>query len=628
MLLDGLMILGVCATLFAAKKVISLLLTLLFSLLMTALSIWSLWNPAIDGWTTAYLALTPLRSWFLLILGIVSVAASWYRFGYRQHDERATLLWLPLFLVSMVGVIGAQNVWIFMTAWELMSITSFFLVIVHHDRPGVLNAGYVYLVMSQFSAVAILSGLLLMASSVHSIDFAVFATTAHSLPLAVKSWIFGLLGLGFAVKSGIVPFHIWLPRAHPIAPAPVSGLMSGAMIKLGIFGITQFLLFDLGRTSVIWPVVLLLFGAISSLLGVLYALMEHDLKRLLAYHSIENIGIIFLGLGVMGLGIDWNRPVLETIGMLAALFHTFNHAVFKSQLFLVAGAVEQHTGTLDADHLGGLVRTIPGITVGFLAGSMAISALPPFNGFISEWITFRGLLSMTSHQTGWWTVFGLGIVLVLAMTSALAGMCFVKASGVIFLGQPRKTVRHDPIPRSMTWPIIALAFLCLALGVFPNVATHVIANLNPEFAIPNTLTLAPVHAATIAFLLFVVILIVGLLSRFWQVRTVPRWSCGRIPDASMQFTSASFTKAVRTTLAVIYRPHRNLTRIGDVPRYFPERLIYKGGTTPIWERYLYRPGYRLAWWLSHHSTRLQAGPVRLYLTYLLVTVGILLLLLH
>ena len=214
---------------------------------------------------------------------------------------------------------------------------------------------------------------------------------------------------------------------------------------------------DLGPTNVVWSIVLFVVGAISSLLGVLYALMEHDLKRLLAYSSIENIGIIFLGLGVMTLGIDADRPNLETLGMIAALFHTLNHAVFKSQLFLAAGAVEQHTGTLDAEQLGGLVRTIPGIAVGFLSGSMAISALPPFNGFISEWLTFRGLLSLMNGATATWTIFGLAIVLVLAMTSAFAGMCFVKASGVIFLGQPREQVRHERIARTMTWPILALA---------------------------------------------------------------------------------------------------------------------------------------------------------------------------
>ncbi len=600
----------------------------MFSAVLVMVAILDFWLPSSVAVNGPYFVLTPLRDWFLLILGVVATAASWFRFGYLQHDERATSFWLPLFLVSMLGVISANNVWLFMTAWELMSITSFFLVTLHHEQPGVLNAGYIYLVMSQISATLILSGFLLMASSLHTSSFSVFAANAHTLAPGIKDFVFALLGLGFAIKSGMVPFHIWLPRAHPIAPAPVSGLMSGVMIKLGVYGVAQFLLMDLGNTSVVWPFLLLVFGAASSLLGVLYALMEHDLKRLLAFHSIENIGIIFLGLGVMGLGIDWHRPLLEATGMVAALFHTMNHAIFKSQLFLVAGAVEQNTGTLDADRLGGLIRTIPGITIGFLVGSMAISALPPFNGFVSEWITFRGLLNVVSGSLGWWTVFGLVLVLVLAMTGALAGMCFVKASGVIFLGEPREPVKQERIPRHLTWPIMLLALLCLVLGIDPNVAIHAISSIQPGLIPNESLPLIPIHAMQTGLLLLLLIIVVGWLSRFWKVRKVPRWSCGRVPDASMQFTSASFTKSVRTTLAVIYRPHRNLDRIGTYARYFPDRLHYKGGTSPIWERFFYQPGYRLVWRLSHYSTKLQAGPVRLYLLYLLGTIGILLLLLR
>ncbi|RIV20268.1 NADH-quinone oxidoreductase subunit F [Alicyclobacillaceae bacterium I2511] len=619
---------GFFIALMAPKRFLSLSFTLALSLLLLVFAIWGLWAGNSSFLTGPYLALTPLRAWFMLVLGVVATMSSWYRFGYHQHDETTTAFWLPIFLVSMVGVLTAQTVWIFMTAWEMMSITSFFLVVVHHNRPGVVKAGYIYLVMSQLSALAILSGLLLMAATVHSMNFSVWATTARDLPWNIKSWIFALLGLGFAIKSGIIPFHVWLPRAHPVAPAPVSSLMSGAMIKLGVFGVLQFLLFDLGPTSILWPIVLLTLGAVSSLLGVLYALMEHDLKRLLAYHSIENIGIIFLGLGVMALGVDWHQPNLMTLGLVASLFHTLNHAIFKSQLFLAAGAVEQHTGTLDAEHLGGLIRTMPGVAVGFLVGSMAISALPPFNGFLSEWLTFRGLLSLASRSTGLWALFGLGMALVLALTGALAGMCFVKASGVIFLGQPRKPLPHQAIPHSMTWPILSLAVLCLALGVAPAPMVHIIASLMPGMNAQAAVLLLPLKASLLALVLGTLAVVVAVLSRVWDAREVPRWNCGRTVDASMQFSSASFTKAVRTTLAVIYRPHRQLTRTGPQSQDFPEHLIYHGGTTPTWERYVYRPGYRLAWAISRYSTRIQAGSVRLYLTYLLATIGLILLFLH
>jgi hydrogenase-4 component B len=632
-LMIGLLLVGLsaslCALLFPLHRRLSHGLTLLFSILITVVAVWGLWHPSSSSLLNGvYLSLNPLRSWFLLLLGVVSIASSWYRIGYREHNGRIISFWLPLFLMSMVAVISSNNLWVFMTAWELMSITSFFLVIADHHRPGVLESGYVYLVMSQLSAVTILSGLLLMSASMHSVQFANWPSLAPTLKVGTKNWIFGLLAFGFSVKSGIIPFHIWLPRAHPVAPTPVSSLMSGVMIKLGIFGIAQFLLLDLGPISVVWPIVLLATGAASTLLGVLYALMERDLKRLLAYSSIENVGIIFIGLGVMALGMHLHQSTIETLGLTAALLHSLNHAIFKSQLFLAAGAVHQHTGTLDAEHLGGLMRTIPGVAMGFVFGSMAISAIPPLNGFLSEWLTFRGLLSLMNSSTREWTVFGLVVILMLAMASALAGMAFVKAFGIIFLGQARSHVRHEPIPRSMTWPILMLSGFDVLLGVFPTPIVRVISDLQPGLALPTPARFIPTHTALLPFLLFALVMTLVMVSRPWDVQVVPRWSCGRVPDASMQFTSASFTKAVRTTLAWIYRPHRKVTRVGTYATDFPERLIYEAGTSPVWERYIYRPGYRLVWWLSHHSTRLQAGPVRLYLTYLLATIAVMFLLLR
>ncbi|MDA8194301.1 MAG: proton-conducting transporter membrane subunit [Thermaerobacter sp.] len=617
---------GLLTALLAHKRQLSLFLTLVLSLLILAAGIWGLGHPVNAVAASPWLAFTPLRSWFLLVLGIVAVMSSWYRFGYHDH-ERSTNFWMPLFLVSMMSVILAQNVWVFMTAWESMTITSFFLVVTDHQRSPVLPAGYIYLIMSQLSATFILAGLLIMGSHLHSMNFGRWTAEASTLGLGLKSWIFALLGIGFGIKSGLVPFHIWLPRAHPVAPAPVSSLMSGAMIKLGIFGMMQFLLIDLGPSNRLWPLILLAAGAVSSLLGVLYALMEHDLKRLLAYHSIENIGIILLGVGVMAVGIDWHHPLLISMGLAASLFHTLNHAIFKSQLFLAAGAVEQHTATLDADHLGGLMRSIPGVAIGFLMGSMAISGLPPFNGFISEWLTLRALLLAASHWTGLLAVFALGVAMILGLTGALAGMCFVKASGVIFLGEPRHQVNHRPIPRSMTWPIMGMAVITLALGVAPQPFVHIAGSVDPRVALSAVSFLLPVKSTLLAGLMVLAVGLLTLVSRPWRVREVPRWACGRVPDASMQFTSASFTKAIRTTFALIYRPHRNLSKVGRSAD-FPAQLLYRGGTVPVWDRYLYQPTYRLVWHMSRQSTRLQAGPVRLYLTYLLATVGLMLLLLR
>jgi hydrogenase-4 component B len=580
--------------------------------------------------TSAWLGvvqLTPLRSWFLIILGLVAAMSLWYSFGY--HDLRQSVrFWLPLFLLSMLSVIVAANLWVFMTGWESMTITSFFLVTTHHERADVLKSGYIYLVMSQVSAMLILAGFMVIGAHLHTYQFTEWAHHAVGLPMSTKTLVFVLLGLGFGMKSGVVPFHVWLPRAHPAAPAPVSSLMSGVMIKLGIFGIIQFLLLDLGPSPHFWPLLILAAGAVSSLLGVLYALMEHDLKRLLAYHSIENIGIILLGVGVASLGIDWHRPLWVAIGLVAALFHTLNHAIFKSQLFLAAGAVEQHSGTLDIDHLGGLIRTIPAIALGFIGGAMAISALPPFNGFVSEWLTFRALIDLVVSGSGLMSLYGLGLVMVLGLTGALAAVCFVKASGIVFFGEARHPLSRQPLPGTVVWPVLALGILTLILGVMPQPLLNVLAQIDPVVPASPTSMLLPLHTRVIAGLLVISVVVLAGFSRIWEVRTVPRWSCGRQPNSAMQYTSASFTKSIRTTFALIYRPHRTVVRLGPAAPDFPQSMIYRAGTIPVWERYLYRPLYRLIWRVSHLSTRIQRGPVRLYLAYLLGTVGIMLAVLH
>lgn len=576
------------------------------------------------------LALSVLSSWFLVVLGVVATMSSWYRRGYSDHGG-STHIWFPTFLLSMVMVLIAGNVWIFMTAWELMSVSSYLLVITNHSRRGVLRAGFIYLVMSQASAMLILVGFMVMSSQLHSFEFSVWALQAHTLPSISKDLIFLLLGLGFGIKSGIVPFHIWLPEAHPAAPAPISALMSGAMIKLGIFGILQFLMLDLGQTERFLALVILGVGAVSALFGVLYALMEHDLKRLLAYHSIENIGIILLGVGVMAVGMDWHQPTLVSLGLAAALLHTLNHAIFKTQLFLVAGAVEQHSGTLDADDLGGLIRTMPRMAVGFLVGSMAIAALPPFNGFVSEWLVMRGLLGVSFRLPLLLASYGLALAMVLGLTGALAGICFVKAFGVIFLGEPRKSAASNIIPASMTWPVLVLGSLSLLLGIFPQPLMRLIAGTGSMVgASPADFSglLEPASVLIVAAILLVGTVILVLITRPGQVRTVPRWACGRIPDASMQFTSASFTKSIRTTFAVVYRPHRKMEYFGKHAPEFADRLIYEGGTVPVWEQYVYRPIYRSMWKASHLSTRIQAGPVRLYLAYLLGAVGLMIAAIH
>ncbi|WP_242848366.1 proton-conducting transporter membrane subunit [Sulfobacillus thermosulfidooxidans] len=627
-MLVGLVLSGMILALLALMRRRTYGFTIVWGMTMVSVAVAGLFVHIGDN----FLALSPLRSWFLMILGLGVSFSSWYRIGY-EPEQRATThngsFWFVMFVTSMMTVIVAQNVWLFMTSWELMTVTSFFLVVSHPEREGVIPAGFVYLVMSQVSALCILLGLLLMGLNLHSMNFSDWYQGGVNLPPHIKLEIFSLLATGFAIKSGIVPFHIWLPRAHPVAPAPVSSLMSGVMIKLGVFGIIQFVLIDLGPLYKGTALALLAFGAISGLLGVLYALMERDLKTFLAYSSIENMGIIFLGLGTMALGIDTHQPLWISLGLIASLLHSLNHAIFKTQLFLAAGAVEKHTHTLNMDHLGGLQRTIPFIATGFLVGSLAISGIPPFNGFISEWMTLRALLEITQYLRGFTAIFFMIMAFIMVLTASLALLGFVQAFGVTFLGQARAKRAQCEVPQTMRWPIGILAGLALLIGIYPNPLFGIMARTDPHviLAVPFSVTRS-LHAPVIAGMLALIIGVLVVISRPWDVTIRPRWACGRESKPSMQWTSASFTKAVRTTFALIYRPHRRLERIGLYARDFPEKLVYKGGTTPFWERYIYGPSYRWVWMISRYSTKIQAGPVRLYLTYLLATIGLMLWFVH
>lgn len=625
MLVMGLLLSGLMIMVLAWYEQGARIAYIAWSVALVVVALLGLCDPTLSWLQGSQWALTPLRSWFLFLLGVVALAASIYTLGYRLHHPLWSAFWTPLFLVSMVGVLTAQNLWGFMTAWEIMALSSFFLVISHPERPGVVKAGYVYLVMSQVSAMLIVLGLLLMAYHVQSGEFAMWAIKAHELSAPEKNVIFGLLTAGFAIKSGVAPFHIWLPRAHPAAPAPVSSLMSGVMIKVAVFGIIQFAIMDLGPTNGAWPMVLFVIGALSSLLGVLYALMEREFKKFLAYSSMENMGIIFMALGIMAAGLDWHRPSLEVIGGVGALLHALNHALFKSQLFLIAGGVEQHTGRLTMDQLGGLIHTLPGIGLSFVMGAMAISGLPPFNGFVSEWLVLRGMLLMTLQSPVLVRVTALTLALILGLIAALAGMAFVKAVGVMFLGQARQPLPYTSLPRTMGAPVLVLGVISLLLGIFPGPVIAFIARRLLATRASSGALLVPVHVIVVASMLLLGIGIAAITSRVWDAPEVPRWGGGRQTTSAMQFSAASFTKAIRTTFAVIYRPHRHLARLGPYREDFPERIVYQGGTTPTWERYLYRPVSQAIWRIAQYSTRVQAGPVRLYLTYLLVTIGVLLL---
>ena len=411
------------------------------------------------------------------MVGLGSVGASLYALGYgrHEHEPQRVLPFYPAFLAGLNLVVVADDAFSFLFAWELMSLASWALVMSHHRESNNAQAGYVYIIMASFSGLALLLcfGLLAGATGGYAFDA---MRVAHPTPgIAALALVLALIGAGS--KAGVVPLHAWLPLAHPAAPSHVSALMSGVMTKVAVYGFVRIAFDLLGAPAWWWGTMVLAVGGVTAVLGVLYALMEHDLKRLLAYHTVENIGIIFIGLG-LALAFAANQlPVAAALGLTAALFHVFNHSVFKSLLFFGSGAVLTATGERDMDHLGGLIHRMPKTAFAFLVGCVAISALPPLNGFVSEWLTFQAIL-LHPDLPQW----GLKLAIpadgaLLALSAALAAACFVKAFGVTFLGRPRTRAAADAreVDSFSLCAMFGFAALCLLAGILPGVVIDLLA---------------------------------------------------------------------------------------------------------------------------------------------------------
>ena len=441
---------------YAAKRTRSWLPSLLCvvslagALLEFGASVTALFAPRELSWTLAsavpYLRYTvrldPLSAYFNLALSLLAASVSVYSIGYvarssvRKSPEIFCAL-LNLLLLSLTLVFTASNILFFLIVWELTAVAAYFLVVFDHESAEARKGGLLYFLMSRGGTGMLLVGFLLLASAAGSLEFAALHGIGQQLPPLLGAVAFLLLFLGFGVKAGIIPVHIWLPAAHPVAPSNISALMSGIVIKTGIYGMAR-VFFDFYGTLPVWAgMLVLVVGVVSALLGVLYALMEHDLKRLLAYHSIENIGIILMGFGSALLFRSFGHPQLAALALVAGLFHTLNHGVFKCLLFLGAGGVLHATHTRNMEEMGGLIRRMPSTALYFLIGAIAISGLPPLNGFVSEWLTYQALLAgfgATPALTR--LAFPIAGAL-LALTAALAAACFVKAFGITFLALPR-----------------------------------------------------------------------------------------------------------------------------------------------------------------------------------------------
>jgi hydrogenase-4 component B len=597
--------------------------------------------------------LDPLSAYFNFTLSLLAASVSVYSLGYigngaTRRSPALFCFFFNLLLVALTLVFTASNVVFFLMAWELMTLSAYLLVAFEHESAESRKAGALYILMSRGGTGMLFVGLLLLASGAGSLDFAGLHGAGERLAPFEGALAFLLLFLGFGVKAGVIPLHIWLPVAHPAAPSNVSALLSGIVIKSGIYGMAR-VFFDFYGGLPVWAgMAVLVVGVVSALLGVLYALMEHDLKRLLAFHSIENIGIILMGFGSALLFRSFGHPQLAALALVAGLFHTLNHGVFKCLLFLGAGGVLHATHTRNMEEMGGLIRRMPATAAYFLVGAVAISGLPPLNGFVSEWFTYQALLAgfgATPELTR--VAFPVAGAL-LALTAALAAACFVKAFGITFLALPRsaqaETAREVPLAMRSGMTILALA--CVLLGVCATWFLPVFDAITTQaFGIPVSGTLVAgrgllltpgavaggsISTAAIAVSLLVLGAVPLLLWLLWGRKagrtTGPTWDCG-LPGltAENEYTATAFSKPLRMIFSALFRPRREIQAEFDVSPYYPKSIRFESEIQPAFEKHFYTPLQEGVLELASRMRRLQAGSIHAYLAYIFVTLILLLL---
>ena len=592
-----------------------------------------------------------LSAFFIVVIAVGAIPAALYAIGYTReyagkHSLAAMAFGFNIFIAAMILVPLARNVLTFLALWELMSLASYFLVITEHERDDTLRAGWVYLVMTHAGFVALFLAFLLLARAAGTMSFVAWGAASANLEPNSRDLIFVLFALGFGSKAGVIPLHVWLPRAHPAAPSHVSALMSGVMIKLGVYGLVRVAFDWLGVGPVWWGGTLLLIGAVSGVLGVLYALVDADLKRLLAYSSVENIGIIMLGLGAAMLFHASNLPGLAALALVAALYHTLNHAAFKSLLFMGAGAILHATHTRNMEELGGLIKRMPQTAVCFLAGSLAIAALPPFNGFISEWLTFQALLlsfQVPAHTVN--IIFAVGVA-ALALTSGLAAACFVRAFGITFLALPRSqpAAHAHEVAWTMRAAMALLVLACALLGVAPAlILTPLDATVfalmgahadmqfdwNAVVAHDGFGWVAPLWIALgLGGFLLALPLGLRLMGANKGRRHYETWGCGRaLQTARFEYTAAAFANPFKRVFAPLYRSGKKLDiEFHPESRYFVRAISYRNEGRLIFEDALYRPLLNMIQAVARAARSLQSGNVHGYLVYILIALVALLIL--
>ena len=598
-----------------------------------------------------------IAAFFLLLIGIVSLSVSIYSLGYIKEyieDKHVTVFgfFFNTFILSMILLVSSNDVFSFIVFWELMSLTSFFLVIYNHENESNLKAGIIYLIMTNLGTALILASLLLLSSQSGSLSFESFRLSSDSNSTYVKNIVFILAFIGFGTKAGIVPLHVWLPYAHPSAPSNVSALMSAIMIKTAIYGLIR-VIYDFSGVGsgvtdnhefVWWGFLFVTFGAVSSVVGVLYSVVEKDIKRALAYSSIENIGIIFIGLGLSIVFLSFDLIYLSAFAMLAAMYHVLNHAIFKNLLFMGAGAVIFRTHTANMEKLGGLVKRMPWTSLFFLVGVLSISGLPFFNGFVSEYLMMLSFISsyripdiLIAISVGFASA-------AFALTLGIVLATFVKIFGISFLSKPRTEIiyRIKEVPRTMLAGMGIVALICIILGLIPFIGITVITHafnlqLPPnqtlfsfepilsEFGASNNLSGL---SLPIVLMIFISILVATLgflyvVGGKTKQRFSETWGCGfGYFNERMQYTTSSLSQPILHVFRNFYRPSLVIQSFlyPSSNSYMKESVKIQISNKNIFEDLVYGPIISSAFKTYEKMEKFQTGKINLYLLNVLVII--------
>ena len=597
-------------------------------------------------WIGAHFRIDALTAFFLAVVNLGGAAASLYAIGYGRHEPTPAriLPFFPAFLAAMNLVLLAGDAFTFLFSWEFMSLASWALVMAHHRESDNVRAGYVYLVMASFGTLSLLLAFGLLAGPDGAYAFSSLHGVRHPLMTTALVLVLALCGAGS--KAGIAPLHAWLPLAHPAAPSHVSALMSGVMTKVAIYGFIRIVFDFLGEPNWWSSMIVLALGGITAALGILYAVMERDLKRMLAYSTVENVGIVFIGLGLALAFRANDMGWAAALALTAALFHVLNHALYKSLLFFGAGAVLTATQERDMERLGGLIHPMKASSFAFLVGCVAISALPPLNGFVSEWLTFQAILVSPDLPQWGLKILIPGVGALLALAAALTASCFVKAYGIAFLGRPRSDAARNAqeVDRFSLSAMFLLAVLCLLAGILPGfvidalrpVADMLVQGHVPEQATLPWLSIVPINASRSSYnglLVFVFIAISGGLAAYaihrlasHALRRSAPWDCG-FPDPSpvTQYTASSFAQPIRRVFGTAIFRAREVVDMPPPGSLAPARLRVTMHDV-IWET-IYAPIGAAVSFAAERLNHLQFLTIRRYLSLVFILLVLLLLVL-